>query len=272
MKMSFFFDVWTYDGFVLASDVRLMVNDQPDYAHKIVAATYNSRVRCAIAVSGVSPEKCANLFFEAISKKDTMREVAQYFASKWTDHYAGTEEYSAVHLVGFEEVHTIGKHVPQMWYWHTWEDGGTGFLSEERLRKDLSTFTEPVPANNHIPRAVKELTGKFPGPTLEEEYSLVASFLHLYQPFFTWNGDTAFWRSAANTVGSAMNLLWRVKTAWTIDEAVKLTTHCLEFLIRVGNLLPESTIGFSPDEEFDVLVVTSNELKWISRSKLSRDA
>ena len=53
--------------------------------------------------------------------------------------------------------------------------------------------------------------------------------------------------------------------------AVKLTTHCLEFLIKVGSLLPESTVGFSPDEEFDVLVVTPNELKWISRSKLPRD-
>jgi hypothetical protein len=138
----------------------------------------------------------------------------------------------------------------------------------ERLQKDLSTFTEPIPANNHIPWIVKERTGKFPGPTLEEEYSLVTSFLRLYQPIFTWNGDTTFWKSAANAVGSAMNLLWRVKTAWTIDEATKLTNHCLEFLIKVGNLLPESTVGFSPDEEFDVLVVTPNELKWVSRSKL----
>jgi len=89
---------------------------------------------------------------------------------------------------------------------------------------------------------IKELTGKFPGPTLEDQRDLVTSFLNLYQPFFTWNGDTDFWRSAARAVGSAMNLLWRQKSTWTIDETVTLTYSCLNFLAQVATLLPESSL------------------------------
>src|SRR6185503_11694235 len=92
-------------------------------------------------------------------------------------------------------------------------------------------------------------TGKFPDDTLENQYSLVTSFLRLHQPLFTWNGDTSFWRSAASSVGSALNLLWKQKRAWTMDEATTVTSLCFELLANVGKLLPDSTVGLSPTQQ-----------------------
>lgn len=265
--MSFFFDVWTLHGFVLASDVRLIENGQPKFGRKIYCSPDSSKLKCAIAICGMYPDVSKNYFLQAVNAKDTLRDIAAYFAEKWTGRYAGTSEYSAIHLVGFEKVAPSSNSVPQMWYWHNSEDG-VNFLTEDYLRQELKTFADPVPANNHIPWKIKELTGKFPDDTLEDQYSLVTSFLRLHQPLFTWNGDTSFWRSAAGSVGSALNLLSREKRAWTMDEATKVTSLCFEFLVNVGKLLPDSTVGFSPDGKYDLLTITSDNIEWVLRADL----
>jgi hypothetical protein len=263
--MSFFFDVWAHDGFVLASDVRLIeeVDGQqvePTYIHKIVQSPYwRVGVKCAVAFCGVEPDLCRRYFIEACASKDTFKSIAEQFARKWTEHFAGTSKYSAVHLVGFERHQNSDKSIPQMWYWHNWSDG-EGFLTEERLSRDLATFSDPIPANNHLPWKINELTGKFPAMVPEDEFSLAMAFLRLYQPFFTWNGDTTFWRSASETVGSALNLLWRQKTTWTLEEVFQLTKDCLGFLTSVARLLPASTVGISPAGQFDLLTVKPNEI------------
>ena len=156
--------------------------------------------------------------------------------------------------------------VPQLWYWRTWDEGR--FLTETELQKEYSSFSEPIPANNHLPWLIKRWTGKFPSETtLAQEQSMAMSFLRLYEPLFTWNGDSTFWRSAADAVGSAMNLLWRQKAIWDIADIAKLTSTCLEFLAKLGDLLPESTVALSPEGQFDVLQLTPNETTWISRAK-----
>jgi hypothetical protein len=132
--MSFFFDVLSTAGFVLASDVRLSTSGQQGYCHKVVPSGPNSKVRCAIAVCGDYPEACINFFTEAHSMKDSLREIAKYFAIKWTEKYVGTSEYSAVHLVGYEKMSCAGAVVPQLWYWRTWDEGR--FLTVGELQKE----------------------------------------------------------------------------------------------------------------------------------------
>jgi hypothetical protein len=106
--MSFFFDVWAYDGFVLASDVRLMVNGKPRYSHKIGRTHKNSKIFSAIAVCGEYPDSCLNWFIEATNSKDSLRNIAKHFSEKWTHRFGGTQEYSAAHLVGFEPIPGTG--------------------------------------------------------------------------------------------------------------------------------------------------------------------
>lgn len=264
--MSFFFDVWSCEGFVLASDVRLIIDEEPHHMHKIAMSSPNSGVRCAVAVCGEYPQNCLNFFTEAVAVGDTLRDVAQRFATKWVRRYAGTGCYSAVHLVGYEEVPDSGTLVPQMWYWTS--ASGENSRSKEELARELSSFSKPIPDNNHIPHKIRELTGRLPGPGLQQEHSLVVAFLRLNEPLFTWNGDTRFWRTAADAVGSAMNLLRREKSTWTIEEVSSVTALCLEFLIRLGNLIPESTVGLSPRDEFDMLSVTPGGTEWILRAEL----
>ncbi len=210
--MSFFFDVWTKEGFILTSDVRMIINGKVTMLHKL-ASSRNSKIVCAIAVCGDYPENCLNFFLEATMTKDTMRDAAFAFSQKWTDRYAGTKDYSGVHLVGFEKVHSFVTMLPQMWYWCNWKGPNPDdFFSNEELSLDIKSFSKPIPHNNHIPYKIKELTGKFPGPTLGDETKYVIDFLQKYQPFFTWNGDTSFWRSALGTIDSAMALLLKEKT------------------------------------------------------------
>lgn len=249
-NVSFFFDVWTSNGFVLASDVRLTVNDELMNAHKLMRSGMASRVNCAMAVCGEYPETCLKYFTEATTAKDTLREVAERFAQNWTDRYAGTELYSAVHLVGFENNPGSELLVPQMWFWTT--SSGSGYHSEQTLTRQLNSLSDHMPHNNHIPQKFRQLVGVFPASTLEEERALVAAFLQRNEPYFTWNGDTHFWRSAADAVGSALNLLKGKKSDWDIDEIGKVTGACLRFLVKVGDLLPESTVGLSQRGEFDM--------------------
>jgi hypothetical protein len=265
--MSFFFDVWAYDGFVLASDVRLMVNGKPQYSHKIGRTHKNSRIFSAIAVCGEYPDSCLNWFFEATNSKDSLRNIAKHFAEKWTHRFGGTQEYSAAHLVGFEPVPGAAEKVPQMWFWCNWAPDT--FYANEKLESDLASFDDPIPSNNHIPWKIKALTGKLPDPTLEDEAKIVLSFLRLYQPFFTWNGDTNFWRSAAEAVGSAMNLLWREKSNWNISEVERVTRYCLSFLGDVATLLPDSSVGFLNNKEFDLIKVTQHGIETVSWANIS---
>ena len=96
----------------------------------------------------------------------------------------------------------------------------------------------------------------------------MSSFLKLYEPYFTWNGDTSFWRSAADAVGSALRLLKGKKTTWTLDEVSDVTSSCLEFLIKVGNILPDSTVGLSYEGGFDLLKVTPEKAEWVHKANI----
>jgi hypothetical protein len=268
--LSLFFDVWTSEGFVLVSDVRIMLDGKPMLGHKLARAPQACPTNCAIAVCGEYPQASLNFFSEATSRHNTLRDIARTFASRWTERFGGTQEYSAVHLVGFEEIAESGLKIPQMWFWANWS--GQEFAPKSHFEVELATFDRPIPANNHIPHKIKQLTGKFPEPTPEGEAELVRSFLSLYQPFFTWNGDTAFWRSAASAVGSAMNLLWREKANWSIRDATKIATECLRFLANVGSLLEESTVGLSPDSDCDVLEITPQGInaRWVNVEEISK--
>ena len=201
--MSFFFDVWTVDGFIIASDVILLENGKQRYLRKLAYTSQHSELTCAIAVCGDYPERCLNFFTHAVSIKDTLRDVAYCFAEKWTEAYAGTEDYSAVHIVGYEKIPNSDDLVPQMWFWTTRNARGK-YVSEEELQRNLKTFSNPIPQDNHIPWKIKQLTGQFPGSTLEEENRLVREFLQKHQPYFTWNGDPKFWKNAADYIGSAL--------------------------------------------------------------------
>src|SRR4030042_999676 len=269
--LSFFFDVWTVDGFILASDVRMIIDNTVTTGRKLAASAPNSKVKCAIAVCGDYPENSLNFFHEATITKDSLRGVAHAFAKKWTDRYSGICEFSGVHLVGFEKIPDSDEFVPQMWFWCNWRGPSPGdFHSKETLSLTLSSFSEPIPLNNHIPYKIKELTGKFPGPTLNQEAQLVYAFLKIAQPFFTWNGDTSFWRAALNTVDSAMDFLKKEKTNWSIDEAIKLTSYCLTFLANTGTLLKFSSVGLSPNQQYDMLKITPSGVEKVSWANLQK--
>jgi hypothetical protein len=268
--MSFFFDVWTSEGFILASDVRLINNKEIRTLHKLAFAPPGSKVVCAIAVCGDYPENCLNFFLEAAMSKDSLRDLSHAFAEKWTKRYSGVHDYSAVHLVGFEKIPGCDTVLPQMWFWCNWQGpNAEDFHPEETLFSALQSFSEPIPHNNHIPYKIKELTGKFPTPTLSSEAELVNAFLKIYQPFFTWNGDTAFWRSALGTVNSAMSLLIKEKTNWSIDDIGRLTWYCLSFLANTGSLLKSSTVALSSDEEADILKITPSGVEKVNWTKLN---
>jgi len=262
--MSFFFDVLTNDGFILASDVRLFLNDKVKIFHKLAPAPYNSKVICAIAVCGDYPENSINFFFKATMTGDTLRDVAQAFAQRWTERYAGTSEYSAVHLVGFERIPESDMKFPQLWYWHNLDLKSNYFFSKEKLLLDLDSFSNQIPYNNHIPYLIRDYTGKFPGQAIDDEAKLVFAFLQLYQPFFTWNGDTSFWHSALDTVDSAIGLLKKEKTNWSIDEVARLAGFCLTYLANIGSFLKSSTVGLSSDQEADILKITPTVVEKIS--------
>ena len=269
--MSFFFDVWTADGFILASDVILLVDEEQQFMRKILPSSHNSTVNCAIAVCGNYPDNCLGYFLKATMQKDSLREVAESFAQEWTDRYAGTEEYSAVHIVGYEKIAVTNVLVPQMWYWNNWSPKQQ-FLPEDELRRALDSFADPIPSNNHIPQKIKQLAGSFPGSTLQEEHDLVRSFLHQVQPYFTWNGDTMFWRNAAENVNSALRLLRSQKQHWTLEESIELTDACLQFLVKVGMLLPRTTVSLDPQGSFDLLQVTPAGACWVRKSDLPAES
>jgi hypothetical protein len=255
--MSFFFDVWASEGFILASDVRLINNKEIKTLHKLASAPRGSKVVCAIAVCGDYPENCLKYFVEAAMIKDSLRELAYAFAQKWTKRYSGTLDYSGVHLVGFEKIPSCDTVVPQMWFWCNWQGpNANDFHPEKTLNSALQSFSEPIPYNNHIPYKIRELTGRFPQPILKSEAELVNVFLKAYQPFFTWNGDTAFWRSALEIVNSALTLLAKDKTTWSIEEVGRLARHCLTFLANIGSLLTSTTVALSPEAKADILKVT----------------
>lgn len=258
--MSLFFDVWTNEGFVLASDVRLLWNGEQRYSHKLRYTRPNTKVTCAIAVCGDYPENCLRYFEQAIARKDSFREIAHDFATSWTNRFAGTEDYSAVHLVGFEQDPDNSEHIPQMWYWHN-KAPGEDFYPEERLRGELESFSKPVPFNNHIPLRAQQDTGKGPGQTLKEERKLVIDYLSQFRPVFTWNGDNDFWASAASAVASGMKLLQPHLLQLGLQEIARLTRSCLQFLGDVSNLFPGSTVGLTVQKECDVIIVRLHSIE-----------
>lgn len=265
--MTIFFDVWMNDGFVLASDMRVIVNNKPTYGHKIARSAASSRILCGIAAAGEFSDTCISFFHEAVAPSDTLRDIARRFAINWTRRYASSNDYSAVHIVGFETIRGTSQVIPQMWYWHNANDGT--FISANQLNAELGTFSEQVPWNNHIPRKIQELTQVALPLTLQEEHDLVRGFLQTLQPIFTWNGDTTFWQSAAQAVGSAMQLLIPKGVMTTLSQAASAATICLDFLVRLSSLLPKSTIGSSPSGEFDVLILKPTNIEWVTHPEIN---
>lgn len=258
--MSLFLDVWTQAGFILASDVRLTSNGEHGYMHKLRASSPSSKVVCAIAVCGDRPKACLHSFDKAVATKDTLREIAYDFAISWTDHFAGTQDYSAVHMVGFEKILNSADPIPQMWYWHN-HGLGEGFYTEKRLRGELETFSEPVPFNNHIPLKAQEQLGKIELNSLTEERTLVFDYLSKYEPVFTWNGDNDFWDSVGRSIKSAISLLKDRTYQLNLLETANLAKICLRFLAGIGELLLNSTVGLSETNKCDVLIVTPQGIK-----------
>jgi hypothetical protein len=158
--MSFFFDVWALDGFVLASDVRLINDGEITYAHKIGRAPYNSTIKCAVAVCGEYCETALRFLMQASARRDTLRDVAQDFAQRWTRRYAGTDDYSAAHLVGFDRIPGTDDVVAQMWFWSNWTS--TRYCTQDELEAQLESFSQPIPFNNHVPQKIRQLTGRYP--------------------------------------------------------------------------------------------------------------
>jgi len=258
--MGLFLDVWTGGGFILVSDVRLTCNGDHSYIHKLRASRPGAKVTCAIAVCGDYPKACIDFFDQAVALKDTLRDVAHNFAAAWTKRFAGTQDYSAVHLVGFERIPDTDEFVPQMWYWHN-SAPGEDFYSEDRLRGDLSTFSDFIPFNNHLPLVAQEQAGKMVLNSLDQERLFVLEFLRKYQPVFTWNGDNDFWLSASKAVESAVDLLREQLSHLGLHETARLARACLQFVADVGDLLVNSTVGVTPDKKCDVLIVTPDKVK-----------
>jgi len=200
---------------------------------------------------------------QATSGAKSLREVAHRFAQKWTGRFSGIQEYSAVHLVGYDTTGD-GAVVPQMWFWTNWD--GTTFHSDSTLQANRASFSDFAPTNNHIPhKAVSVGFSQELPSSLEEERQLVEAFLQSTQPAFTWNGDQSFWRSASGSVGTALDQLRTQKSDWSLDECVSLTEMCLEFLVGVGSMLPQSTVGLGQNGQFDLITVTPNgvnRIKW----------
>lgn len=263
--MSFFFDVWTNSGFVLASDVRLLENGEQKLMHKIVTSGPSSKIKCAIAVCGDYPRTCANFFRHAWMVKDSLHDIAQDFASQWTERYAGTQDYSAVHLVGFEKIGTSNTQIPQVWFWCNW--GLNGYLTKAQLAQQLADFSRPVPFNDHIPQKIVELGGQFPH-SLEEEHKYVTRFLSQRQPYFSWNGDTDYWRGAMVSVAKALKQMPINRSSHLLDQACDMVRRCIGHVIGLGYLLPNSTVGFSNEGEFDMVKVTPDQNTWVHHAKI----
>lgn len=260
--MSLFLDVWTLKGFILVSDVRLTSNGEQSYIHKLRACRPGAKVTCAIAVCGDYPKACINFFDKAIATKDTLRDVAYSFASAWTERFAETRDYSAVHLVGFEHIPNTDEFVPQMWYWHN-SSPGEDFYSEDRLKGELNSFSDFIPFNNHLPLVAQERAGKVALNSLSEERLFVLDFLGKYQPVFTWNGDNDFWPSVSKAVESAMNLLREQTSRLGLRDTAQLARACLRFVADVGELLLNSTVGVTTEKKCDVLIVTPHEVECV---------
>jgi len=261
--MSLFFDVWCDDGFVLGSDVRLS-GGESKFLHKLCVSGRSSRVKCAVAVCGDYPEVAINSFVDACARKDSLREIAHLYASKWTERFSGTNDYSAVHLVGFESDSESNQPVPQVWFWCNGKTDGS-FHSNEDLQAQLSSFSKFIPINNHIPQKLEE-AHRDSLKNLKDERQAVTTYLSRFGPIFTWNGDMKFWGSAVSSIGAILELAKHEKRAWIANDLANLVSQCLVFLANVGNILmPSSSVGLSPDQQCDVVILRSGSIervKW----------
>ena len=277
--MTFYFDVLTKDGFVLAGDVRLTeeigsAEKTYGYAHKVIPSPrWHVGPKCAMAIAGEDPSFCRNAFVSAALLGSSLRDIATRFAIEWTKHFAGSEKYSGVHLVGFERYADTSAPVPQLWYWSTRAEEDT-FLSQEILEGHLETLGagfEGIPYNLHTPQLVQREFGKKVLRLPQDEEPLIRSYLTLVEPKFTWNGDTAYWRGAAGAVGSALALLRGQKPNWSLEETARLTRHCLQFVEQVSNLLPGSSVGASPDGRYDICIVSAERVEWFEQARFESD-
>lgn len=273
--MSFFFDVFFRDGFVVASDVMLMESsdgiDDEKHLRKVRINPHSSHegVNCAIVVCGDYPEVPLSFFGLACAGGDSLRDIAKRFAQMWTRRFAPESNehvYSAVHLVGFETNPNGGLMVPQMWYWATWEPQ-PGYYTRETLEEHLQSFADSNPHNNHLNRIIANKTEVPTALTLEEEYRVAEDFLERIGAYITWNGDRDLWASANHAV-NALQPIFTISQPDTLEELAKLTGICLDFLVRISSFLPITTLGFSPSEEVDIVYLSRSGATWFQRPSL----
>lgn len=261
--MSFFFDVWTPNGFILASDVKISNDPESKYMHKIIEAPHTCKTSCAIVICGDYPQACAQFFMEACClADDSLKKIAEHFGTRWTKKYAGTTDYSAVHICGFKEVDGIK--IPQMWYWTNWNHSKNDYKEEKDLLSNLTTFENEFPDNNWMPVLAKRVEGN-----VGDESAIVNAYLQRHSLFFTWNGDEKYWKSALATANAVPALLETQLKGLPIRAAADLTASALRFLIKVGNYLENNTVSASPNNEIDVLILGKDSMSWFERAKLS---
>ncbi len=265
--MSFFFDVWTKNGFILTSDVKLTGDPSKKYAHKIAISPRSCKTPCAIVVCGVFPEMVINNYFlEACSVADTsLRDIAECFGKKWTERFSDSEDYSAVHICGFSGSENIG-FIPQMWYWTNWDHDKNNYKSEEKLKKDLESFSKYCPNNNWTARFGNRII-KMEINNFETEKKLTSDFLEEHAPFYTWNGDSQFWRSAAESVGIISNLLQPQLKNMANKKLIKLTKIVMWFLLEIAKFVEINTVS-SKQGKIDIVRLELGTVEWIEKAKL----
>ena len=223
-----------------------------------------------MAVCGDYFEVNKDIFSHATAIGDTLRDIAHEFAKRWVERFAGTKDYSAIHIVGYEPSTEYETNVPQMWFWTNWAGPkDNDFYSESHLKSNLATFNQPIPKDNHLPHKMTE--HGMPKPDYREEGAAVRAFLNATSPYFTWNGDTRYWLSAVNAVVSVMNLLAPSIRDMPDDKICDLGVYSLEFLVNIGSMTPNSTVGLSGERECDIIIVTPEQVKFNRRAKLNDD-
>lgn len=270
--MSFFFDVFCPYGFVLASEQMLVksVNqvEQRELGRKIRENPHfrTNQVICAVVVCGESPDAVLMDFGQACAIGDTLRDIAKRFAEKWTQRFQPESAElcdSAVHLVGFEAIPDTDILVPQMWYWTTWipEDNRMKFFTKAELEGHIQSFSESNPHNNHMCRIFANRTNMEIPSTLEQEYKMVMAFFAENGPYATWNGDRNLWGSASHTA-QALAPVFAISQPGSLENLAEITSLCLEFLVKISSLLPNSLLSLPHGERPDILLLSKNGPEW----------
>lgn len=283
--MTLFFDIINKNYIILASDVKLTIYGETitsKYFHKIGHTKYSSTGNCAIAVSGDFPENSFVYLGNAIRNKrtKTLRDVAHEFAKQWTTFFKHREKedkaVSAIHLVGYEETPS-GNFLPQVWYWYNWKQD-SGFVDGEELEANLRSFSDLNPKNNHLPRFIQERYSELKPPinidiqhlSTEDEYLLVNNFMTNYS-LILYNGDDRYWGSAGGVILSSLGLILKERQDYTFQEISEFICFNYKFLDQLSSkFFSHSTIGLTPKNKCDVLLITPTNREWIIHPNFDR--